>query len=286
MTVTLNPAGGVTVKPKAASSPTTVLYDVVGPRGQRRIRNGAIVGGIAAAVLVGAALVQLGANGVLDPKLWSVLLSRDLAQLLLRGVWATVLVALVSIVLSVAGGLLLAAARLADRGWLRGAARAWIELFRGLPLLVLIFFIFLGFPALGVDVPTFWALTVGISLYNSAVLAEIFRAGIRSLPRGQAEAAYAIGLSKIETLRLILLPQAVRIMLPALVAQVVIILKETSLGFVIGYTELLREGRVAVEYLGGAYAIPVYVAVAAVYLLVNLGLSRLAKQLESRTSRR
>jgi glutamate transport system permease protein len=223
---------------------------------------------------------------VLDPKLWSVLLSRDLAQLLLRGVWATVVVAVASIVLSVAGGLLLAAARLADRGWVRGAARAWIELFRGLPLLVLIFFIFLGFPALGVDVPTFWALTAGISLYNSAVLAEIFRAGIRSLPRGQAEAAYAIGLSKVETLRLILLPQAVRIMLPALVAQVVIVLKETSLGFVIGYTELLREGRVAVEYLGGAYAIPVYVAVALVYLLVNLGLSRLAKQLESRTGRR
>jgi glutamate transport system permease protein len=278
MSIALDPAG----LPGKSAAPTSVLYDVVGPRGQRRIRNGAIIGGILAAAVLGLAVAQLAENGVLDPDRWDVLLSRDLAQLLLRGLWATLQVALVAIVLSVAGGLLLAAARLSDRRLLRGAARVWIEIFRGLPLLVLIFFIFLGAPAIGIDVPTFWALTIGITLYNSAVLCEIFRAGIRALPRGQTEAAYAIGLRKIETMRVVLLPQAVRAMLPALVSQVVIILKETSLGFVIGYTELLREGRVAVEYLGGAHAIPVYTAVALVYLLVNLALSRLAKQLERR----
>jgi glutamate transport system permease protein len=177
-------------------------------------------------------------------------------------------------------GVLLAAMRLAESPILRGVVRVWVEIFRGLPLLVLIFFLFLGMPALGIDVPVFWALVIGISLYNSAVMSEIFRAGIRSLPKGQAEAAYSVGLSKSTTLRLVLLPQAVRNMLPALVSQVVTILKESSLGFFIGYAELLRQGRVAVEYLGGAYAIPVYTAVAVIYLLVNISLSRLAKQLE------
>jgi len=157
----------------------------------------------------------------------------------------------------------------------------WVEIFRGLPLLLLIFFIFLGAPQLGVVVPTFWALTLGISLYNSAVMSEIFRAGIAALPRGQAEAAAAIGMRKTQILRIILLPQAIRIMLPALISQVVTIVKETSLGFVIGYTELLRSGRVAVEYLGGQYAIPVYVLIAAIYLLMNIGLSKLARRIDA-----
>ncbi|MBN9755294.1 Glutamate permease [Pseudonocardia sp. Ae406_Ps2] len=280
MTTTTRPTTPAPARPTTSSGPS-VLFDCPGPRGRARIRRGALLGGGVLAVVVAAALVQLGRNGILDPDRWAVLLNRDLARLLLRGLWSTLQVALVAIVLSVAGALVLAAARLSDRGWLRGAARVWIELFRGLPLLVLIFMIFLGAPALGVDVPTFWALVIGITLYNSAVLCEIFRAGVQSLPRGQREAAYAIGLRKIETLRVVLLPQAVKAMLPALVSQVVIILKETSLGFVIGYTELLREGRVAVEYLGSTYAIPVYTAVAALYLLVNLALSRMARRLDT-----
>ncbi|WP_460885290.1 amino acid ABC transporter permease [Saccharopolyspora gloriosae] len=259
-----------------------MLFDSPGPRGRRRIRNGAVAAGTVLALIIASALFQLGRNGVLDAERWAVLLNRDLARLLLHGLWSTLQVALVAMVLSVAGALLLVAARLSDRSPLRGAAKIWIELFRGLPLLVLIFMIFLGAPAIGIDVPTFWALVIGITLYNSAVICEIFRAGIQSLPKGQAEAAYAIGLRKIETQRVVLLPQAINAMLPALVAQVVIILKETSLGFVIGYTELLREGRVAVEYLGSTYAIPVYVAVAALYLLVNLAISRMARRLEGR----
>jgi len=147
---------------------------------------------------------------------------------------------------------------LSRRRWLSLPAGAWVELFRGLPLLLLILFIFLGLPAAGVTVSTFWALVAGLTLYNSAVIGEIFRAGILSLPRGQTEAAYAIGLRRGQTLRLILIPQAVRRMLPALISQLVTLLKDTSLGFVIAYAELLRTGRNAVEFLGGPYSIPVY----------------------------
>jgi glutamate transport system permease protein len=132
----------------------------------------------------------------------------------------------------------------------------------------------------------FWALVAGLTLYNSAVLGEIFRAGILSLPQGQTEAAYAIGLRRGQTLRLILVPQAVRRMLPALISQLVTLLKDTSLGFVIGYTELLRNGRTAVEFLGGRYSIPIYTAIAVVYIAVNASLSLLARWLDRRTQRR
>lgn len=210
------------------------------------------------------------------------LLDRDLMRGLLWGLQNTVICAAVSIVLSIGFGMLLTTLRISENRILRGAAQVWTEIFRGLPLLLLIFFIFLGAPRFGIIVPTFWALTIGITLYNSAVMSEIFRAGIASLPRGQAEAAAAIGMRRLQIQRIILLPQAVRIMLPALVSQVVIVVKETSLGFVIGYTELLRSGRVAVEYLGGQYAIPIYVMVGIIYLLVNISLSKVARRLDAR----
>jgi glutamate transport system permease protein len=149
----------------------------------------------------------------------------------------------------------------------------------------MILFVFLGLPALGVTVSTFWALVAGLTLYNSAVLGEIFRAGILSLPRGQTEAAYAIGLRQGQTLRIVLLPQAIRRMLPALVSQLVTLLKDTSLGFVIAYAELLRSGRNAVEFLGGKYSIPIYTAIAVIYIAVNGSLSLLARWLDRRTRR-
>ena len=261
------------------------MYDAFGPLGQRKVRIASRIGAGVVAVLVGLAVYQLWTNGQLSPNLWKVALDRDFMRGLLRGLLATAEVAVLSIIISSVFGVILAALRMSNSMVLRGIVRVWVEIFRGLPLLVLIFFIFLGAPQFDVIIPTFWALTIGISLYNSAVMSEIFRAGIASLPKGQGEAASAIGLRRNQTLRIILLPQAIRIMLPALISQVVTIVKETSLGFVIGYTELLRSGRVAVEYLGGQYAIPVYTTVAIIYLLVNVGLSTAARRLDARPPR-
>ncbi|MGW5383419.1 amino acid ABC transporter permease [Nocardia sp. NPDC003963] len=266
-----------------ATKPATPMYDVLGPQGQRKVRNATRAGGLVVAAVAALGLYQLGSHGQLAPDLWSVLLDRDMMRSVLQGLLATITCAVVSIVLSVLFGMILAALCLSDSKVLRNIVRVWVEIFRGLPLLVLIFFIFLGAPEFGIVIPTFWALAIGISLYNSAVMSEIFRAGITALPRGQAEAAAAIGMRKTQIFRIILLPQAIRIMLPALISQIVTIVKETSLGFVIGYTELLRSGRVAVEYLGGQYAIPVYALIAIIYLLMNGGLSVLARRIDART---
>ena len=263
-----------------------VLYDVAGPRGRRRILIGSLAGGLLVVLVVGLAVARLAANGVFEAERWRVLTQGDLQRLLGRGLAATLRAALVAMVLAMAVGGLLAVARLSRRRWLAMPAGAWVELFRGLPLLLLILFLFLGLPAVGVTVSTFWALVAGLTLYNSAVIGEIFRAGILSLPKGQTEAAYSIGLRRGQSLRLILIPQAVRLMLPALISQAVTLLKDTSLGFVIAYAELLRTGRNAVEFLGGPYSIPVYVAIAAIYIAVNASLSFLARWLDGRTRRR
>jgi glutamate transport system permease protein len=265
---------------------SAVLYDAVGPRGRRRALVGSVIGVVVLAVLAGVALARLAANGAFEAELWQVLTQGAVQRLLLRGLLATLQAALVAMALSMAFGALLAIGRLSQRSWLRRPVGAWVELFRGLPLLLLILFVFLGAPSVGIDVPTFWALVLGLTLYNSAVFAEIFRAGILSLPRGQTEAAYAIGLRRSQTLRIVLVPQAVRQMLPAIISQLVTLLKDTSLGFVIGYTELLRNGRTAVEFLGGRYSIPIYTAIAVVYILVNGSLSLVARWLEGYTRRR
>jgi glutamate transport system permease protein len=238
------------------------------------------------AAVLGVAVARLAAKGSLDPELWRVLTEGAVQRLIGRGLVATLRAALVAMALAMAVGGLLAVARLSRRRWLSLPAGAWVELFRGLPLLLLILFLFLGLPAAGLTISTFWALVAGLTLYNSAVLGEIFRAGILSLPKGQTEAAYSIGLRRGQTLSLILIPQAVRRMLPALISQLVTLLKDTSLGFVIAYAELLRTGRNAVEFLGSPYSIPVYTAIAVIYIAVNGSLSFLARWLDRRTRRR
>jgi glutamate transport system permease protein len=262
------------------------LYDAVGPRGRRRILVGSVAGVLLLAAVVGVAVARLAAKGRFEAELWQVLTRGDVQRLLARGLVATLRAALVAMVLSMAVGGALAVGRLSRRDWVSRPVGAWVELFRGLPLLLLIFFLFLGLPAVGITVSTFWALVAGLTLYNSAVIGEIFRAGILSLPSGQTEAAYAIGLRRGQALRMILLPQAIRRMAPALVSQLVTLLKDTSLGFVIGYSELLRNGRTAVEFLGGRYSIPIYTAVAVAYIAVNASLSFLARWLDRRTRRR
>lgn len=267
------------------SATTTVLYDAPGPRTRARIRLQSIVGGLALAALTGLVLWRLADQGQLAGERWRILGEPAVIRTLLVGLRSTLQAAAVAMVLSLVAGLLLAVGRLSENRLLQGAVRGWIELFRGLPLLLVIFFLYLGAPSVGVRLNVFWSLVLGLALYNSAVIAEVVRAGVLSLPRGQREAALALGLTRGQTLRLVLLPQAVRIMLPALISQVVTLLKDTSLGFVIAYSELLRTGRNVVEFLGGSYSLPVYTAIAVVYIAINMALSSLARWLDRRQGR-
>ena len=159
-----------------------------------------------------------------------------------------------------------------------------VEVFRGLPLLLVILGIFLAFPlAFSIELSALQSLVLGLTLYNGAVIAEIVRAGVLAIPRGQTEAAMAVGLGRGQVLRLVLLPQAIRIMLPALISQLVVLLKDTSLGFIIGFSELLRTGGEIVQVLNNP--IQMYVAVALVFIVLNGALSLLASYVEGRQRR-
>lgn len=255
----------------------TVLYDVPGPRARRRHRAAGGIGAAGVAIVLGVVVLKLSAEGQLDGQTWRFLTVEGTWIAIREGLLNTLKVAVVAIALALAFGALFAVGRLSPRVWLRGPATAVIEFFRAVPLLLLILFLFLGF---GDEIGRFWALALALMLYNGSVLAEIFRAGILSVPRGQSEAAFALGLTRGQVLRSVLIPQAVRIMLPAIISQSVVALKDSALGLIIAYEELARAGRQIYVFYGNPLAVGLVIA--AIYVVINSALSRLAVAIEAR----
>jgi glutamate transport system permease protein len=260
------------------------LGDDLGPRGRRRVTIATVISLIALGLLVLGAVARLRSKGQLDAARWEPLADPAVMKFLAAGLLNTLKAALTAMALALAIGLLMALGRLARSPIIRNLAGIYVEFFRAVPLLLLILFAGLGLPRYGIDWGPFWFLVAALVAYNSAVLAEIFRAGILSLDRGQGEAANAIGLSYWQSMGLVLVPQAVRRMVPSIVAQLVTLLKDTSLGFVITYEELLRRSRSTGEFFGNP--LQTLVVVACMYLAVNFLLGRLAAWLESRQRRR
>ncbi len=189
--------------------------------------------------------------------------------------------------LSLVFGAVFAAGRLSDHAWVSRPATAIVEFFRAVPLVVLIFIIYFGLSrSLGITVSTFTALVAGLTLYNGSVLAEVFRAGVNALPRGQREAAYALGMRKTQVMTNVLLPQALRNMLPTIISQLVVVLKDTALGFLILYPELLYQARtLGSQGQLGSPILQVAMVIAVIYIAMCLLLSALANYLERRTRR-
>jgi glutamate transport system permease protein len=243
---------------------------------------------VAALVAVIAYVVyRFAVTGQFDARVWEWIEYSAIQLVLLQALLATLSAFAVAAVLSLAFGLVFAAGRLSDHRWVSRPATAIVEFFRAVPLLILIFILYFGVSrGIGFNIPAFWAVVLGLMLYNGSVLAEIFRAGVTSLPKGQREAAYALGMRKSQVMTNVLLPQALRAMLPTIVSQLVVVLKDTALGFLILYPELLYQAR----FLGsqgqlGYPIIPVALVVAAIYISMCLLLSALASHLERRTRR-
>lgn len=268
---------------------STTLYDSPGPRTRRRILAGSIVVGLVLAALVVLVTLRLSAQGQLTEEKWGpivnpwnpffVALWTNLGLALLRNIQAAVLAMAFSLLL----GTVLAVTRISLPRWGRWAVVAPMEFFRGLPVVIAIFFAARALPELGVSLPLLWYLVIGLTAYNSVIIAEIVRAGLASLPRGQAEAAAAVGLTRGQAFSVILLPQAVRVMLPALISQLVVIFKDTSLGFVILYVEAVRFVAIAIQELRNP--LQLYLVVGAIFVLVNYLLSKLAVWAERRLTR-
>lgn len=262
----------------------TVLYDAPGPRAKALYRILSVVV-VALLVLVGWIVYRaLDANGQLTAAKWEPFVeSSSWTTYLVPGIRGTIIAAVASIVLALVLGTVLGIARLSDHRWVRWIAGAIVELFRAVPVLILMIFAYQVFAEYRVFKSGYLALAAvitGLTLYNGSVIAEIVRAGIRSLPRGQSEAAYAIGMRKNQLMRLILLPQAVTVMLPAIVSQMVIALKDSALGYLIGYVEVVRSG----QQLGAFFQnyLPSLLVVAAIMIILNSALTQFAIWLEKR----
>jgi len=227
----------------------------------------------------------LADNGQLTAEKWKPLIeAQNWTTYLLPGLWNTIKAALISVVIALPLGAILGVARMSDHSWIRWPASVVVEFFRSVPVIILMVFAFqLWFSAVGSSSPLA-AVVIGLVLYNGSVLAEVFRAGVRALPLGQTEAAVAIGLRKTQVMTNVLLPQALTAMLPAIVSQLVVILKDTALGgILVGYVELRRAaGTSASNYQN---LLPTYVLVSVIYIVLNLTLTTSASILERRFRR-
>lgn len=267
----------------------SVLYDAPGPRTRRLVLTGSVLAGILLLGVAALVLVRLGQQGQLSEDKWGPLLNP--ANPLFLAAWTglldalanNILAAALAMVFSLAVGTLLAVSRITSAWWYRWAIVGVTELFRGLPVVLAIFFAARILPELGVELRLLWYLVIGLTVYNSVIIAEIVRAGVASLARGQAEAAAAIGLTRGQSLRLIQLPQAFRVMLPALISQLVVVFKDTSLGFVILYPEAVRFVQIAIQELRNP--IQFYLVIGAIFIVINYLLSRFAQWVERRLSR-
>ncbi len=266
---------------------SAVLYDVPGPRAKarNRILNTVVI--VALLAIIGWVVYRLNESGQFAERRWIQFTYSSIQQELWSGLVNTLKAAGLAAVLALLFGAVFAAARISDHWWFRAPATFVVELFRAIPLLILMFFFYYGSLQFQLGLTPFWAVVFGLTLYNGSVLAEVFRAGIAAVPKGQREAAYATGLRKNQVVRLILLPQAITSMLPAIVSQLVVLLKDTALGFIITYAELLY----VAKQMGGRLQygfpyIPTYIVVAVIYIGLCSLLSVLARWLEGRSRRR
>ncbi|MEU6780948.1 amino acid ABC transporter permease [Nonomuraea angiospora] len=266
---------------------TTVLFDAPGPRA--RVRNGLLT--VISVLAVAAALYGIyrgfDAKGQWEGKIWQPFLQWETWEVyIFPGLLGTLQAAAVAAVLALVFGAVFGLARLSDHAWIRVPAGVVVEVFRAIPLLLLIFFIFYLAPAVaGGGDYTFIAVVVGLMLYNGSVLAEVVRAGVHAVPRGQSEAAFAVGMRKNQVMRLVLLPQAVTAMMPAIVSQLVVLLKDTALGYIIAYVDLLNTGFKILPAAFFGSLIPAAIVIGIIYVALNMALSVLATWLERRSRR-
>lgn len=263
-------------------SAQSVLFDAPGPKARRRHLILTIISAILAIAVIAFVALQLHEKNQFRPILWTPFLREATwTQYILPGLWGTLKAAGVSVVFAMIFGLLFGMGRLSQIKPVRWVCGVIVEFFRAVPVLLMMLFVFL-YLARNMGVPgtiaSFWAVVIALTLYNGSVIAELVRSGVHQLPKGQGEAGLAVGLTPAQTLRSIQLPQALTAMLPALMSQLVVIVKDSALGTALPYFELITTSR----QLGSARAniLQAYVVAAVIFILVNWILTIAAGRLE------
>lgn len=274
-----------------SNATANVLYDAPGPRARRLSRVFSVVAVVVLVVGVASLIWRLGQprttvngtvlTGLWDPSRWDIFLDSQVWQgLIVRGlILGTLRAAGLAAVLALILGVILCFARSAPWAWVRGIAAVVLEFFRGMPVLLMMLFILLALGTGG-----YFAVVAALAIYNGAIIGEALRAGINSLPKGQREAGLALGLTPFATRIYVEFPQAFRQMLPIIVAQLVVLLKDTSLAYVVAYPEILRISYQLKDFFGSTtYSFSIFLVVLAIYLAVNFSLSALARWIAGRS---
>lgn len=256
----------------ASRSVRDALYETPGPRTRRRVRIATAV----SLILVVAALAAIGyrfyITGQFAPRYWTFFAKATTWEFLLQGFAGTVRVALTAGAIALALGLLLMLGRISHLKVLSAVCRVITEFFRSLPSLLLIYFFFLVVPQYGIKMSSFWMLTLPVALAAAGVLAEVFRAGVNAVPKGQIEAALSLGMSPLRTTFKIVLPQAIRFVIPSLISQLVVVVKDTTVAYVVSYPDLMQNARVLITNYDAL--VSVYFTIAIIYILINYAINQ------------
>ena len=268
----------------------SVLFDVPGPKARRVSLVSSILAGLLIVAGLGWIALTLAAPrqsggitlpGYFDPSRWDIFADPEVWSFIIgEGVLGTLRAALVASVLAVVLGIVLSLLRSSAIAWIRVPTAIVLEFVRGMPVLLMMLFILLV-----LNTGAYWAVVAALTLYNGALIGEALRAGLAALPRGQREAGLSLGMRPLQSKMLVEFPQAFRQMLPIIVAQLVVLLKDTSLGYIVGYTELLRVNMNNLgSFYGNRYLFSLFVVTLVLYLAMNLSVSWFARWLSRRTA--
>lgn len=258
----------------------SVLFDAPGPRTRARHRVYSLAALPLLLLVLGFVVWRLYVDGQFEYDLWEPFVTPRYIVAILEGLLTTLQMAFSAVILAVVFGLVFGVGKLSDRAVLRWASWAVVEFFRAVPVLLLMILVFFSYGISRGESGAYWSVVIALTVYNGAVLAEVFRAGVNAVPKGQAEAAYAIGMRKTQVMRIILLPQAVKIMLPAIISQCVVALKDTSLGYAVAAPGLTAVGELVYE--GFDNQLPTVFVIALLYIACNLVLTGIATWVQRR----
>ena len=243
------------------------LYEAPGPKTKKRIAIFTAVSLVALAALIFLIIRQFYITGQLNEKYWSLFTRFTTWKFLAEGLVGTLQVALVSSVVAFVIAFLLMVGRINRNKIASWISTALIELSRGIPTLLFIYFFFLVAPQLGLKLPTFWKISLPVALSAAGVVAEVLRSGVNAVPKGQTEAAVALGMRSVTVFTKIVFPQAFRYVIPSLISELVIVLKDTTFAYVVSYADLMQNARVLISNYDALLS--VYLVVALIYILIN-----------------
>ncbi len=254
-----------------------ILFGAPSPQARKITQAVSLIAAAGLIALAAGVVWRFHSAGQLEARFWEFFAWPTTWAFLAKGLLGTLASSAMAAVIALSLGLVLLAGRLARPRIVRWPSIAVIEFLRGTPTLLLIYVCFLVLPAAGIKLGTYWMLTLPIGLSTAAVVAEVYRAGVLAVPRGQTDAARSLGLTEVQVFRFVVFPQALRYIVPALVAQLVIVVKDTTFGYIVTYGELMQNAKVLIANYH--VLVPVYLVVAVLYCLVNHAISRASRRL-------